>query len=246
MLILYFFVIFSCISKKIITPSTTAVTDDKVFDLVKTHNIDFKKLSIRGNIDFQSGDTDNSGSFFLQMVKDSIVVTSIRKFGLEIAKLKVDPQDYTLLYKLESSYEQKPISSLRELVKINLNFSELQKILVGNVILGTDSLTVIQNLEDQYILKTKNSDLKIAYTINKKTKELTDVQYITKENQRVHIQFHEYREVLGLLPKIAHLKMIDVYEGPNSIAKITIETDEIILNDTRSIKFEIPEKYERI
>jgi hypothetical protein len=236
----------SCSIKKQVTTQKSEATIEQAWKSIVDHNILPCRMAITGDIDVKSPEENASASYDMRLAPDSLVVVSVKKFGLEIARLKVDQNDYTLLYRFESAYEQKPLSDLKSITKLDLDFDDLQHLLMANIIVGTTIPKSMQIHDGKYVLESKSDDLAIKYFLNQDNLAVAKVSYIDKMKRLVNIDFDDYKKVANLGQKVAHKRTIEVIENNNSLATITIECQEILPKDNRTIKFSIPAHYERI
>lgn len=245
-LILCFSIIFSnCSTKKVIGTKEDATIND-VWQSILNHNLQPCRMAMRGDIDVQSPDQNVSANYDVRMVPDSLAVVSVKKFGLEIARLKVDHKEYTLLYRLESAYEQKPLSYLKNITKLDLDFDDFQQLLMGNIIVSDTKPKTMEKLDGKYILESKSSDLTIKYFLHQSDLSVSAVSYMDNMNRTINITFENYQMISDIKKMIAYKRTIEVTEQNKSVANITIECDEILPNDNRTIKFSIPSHYEKI
>lgn len=200
------------------------------------------KLNIRGEVD-NSAFPRLGGQLRLQ--KDKAIWISATAFlGIEALRLKITPDSVWMINKLENTYLAESFSDVMRKTGVNLSFSDIQNILVGNAaklnvrngrnLQSVDRRTYrietqddASSLDQYYIL----SDLfKISSMVRKDDHWKADLGYadfFTIGNQRV--------------PSTINAKFV----GKSHLSAVVTYSD-MTLNEAKPLPLRIVENYERI
>jgi len=142
-----------------------------------------------GILSIESEQYDNSANFRVVMQKpDSIYLTILGPFGIELAQALVTKDNYIFYDALENKAYTGEVNEdiLRDIFKINLSFSDLMDAFVGSVNLTSNLYKqpdeyVVEY--DKYILTYIDSENKLTTTYKVDIRELsiTDYELITDD-----------------------------------------------------------------
>jgi hypothetical protein len=232
----------SCKGTKSITKTNKSYTRDQIINGILNHNIDPITYFASGDIDLESTEQSISGNFDARIKKDSIVIISARKLGVEAARLRILPSEYTILYKLEGVYQQESISGLRQYTGFDVDFDDMQALLINNVMIAdTSTMKVVKN-ELGYIVDGQDRDMKIQYILDQDL-QLIKVTYTDIRRQSMTITMSDYRKLNGHMH--AHQREISG-NSPQGNAKMTIIIEKLEVNTYKKLNFSIPPHYEKV
>ena len=141
-----------------------------------------------GVLKIKSQQYDNSANFRVVMQKpDSIYLTILGPFGIELAQALVTNDSYVFYDALENTAYIGEVSDeiLKDIFKINLSFSDLLDAFVGSVNLTKNLYKQPDNYEvdyDKYILTYVDSVKGISTTYKVDIRELSITDYLLKSN----------------------------------------------------------------
>lgn len=244
-LILAIFLV-GCATKKSIHKGPIPVrSNQQLLNALVKRNIDFEWFHGKMSTRISSPDENISGSMVVRMKKDSIIWVAVKKFGIEAARVLVDQNEYTVLYRLEGYYETNPVSKINEIFSVATNFEDAQQLMFGNVILPDSSQVKVTQDSVYYVMDAKVDDLLMKYYIHAYTLELERMTITDKANRQVTAYFSDYREVAGF-GKVAFDRRFNFPYESQGQANIELKFSEIEINVPKEIKFSIPSSYERL
>ncbi|HRO73618.1 MAG TPA: hypothetical protein PK611_08115, partial [Saprospiraceae bacterium] len=94
----------NCSTKKIVQPVPELSKAD-IIQLLLDRNINFKWFDAKMNAYIDSPDEKVSGSIHAKIIKDTSMIISLKKFGIEAARVFADKENYTILYRFDAAYE---------------------------------------------------------------------------------------------------------------------------------------------
>ncbi|MBK9736015.1 MAG: DUF4292 domain-containing protein [Saprospiraceae bacterium] len=246
MYLVFLLILFSCgTSRRLITAPLPERTKSDIYTALVNRNIDFKWFSGRMSTELDSPDEHVSGSMAIRMKKDSLIWVVVKKFGIEAARVLIDREKYTVLYRLESMYETSPVSKLNELFSVAANFDDMQQLIFGNVILADSSSMMIRKDSIYYIAEATHDDLHLKYYVNGYTMELDKMAITDKMNRTAQAMYSDYKHI-GRHGKVSFDRTLIFPYNDEHDASINIRFSEMDIDVAKEFKFSIPESYEKI
>lgn len=184
-----------------------------------------------GELTIKSELIDNSASFRVVMQKpDSIYLTILGPFGIELAEALVTKQNYIFYDALENTAYVGKVNDdiLRDIFKINLSFSDLVDAFAGSVNLTKNLYRQpddFQVIYDKYILTYIDSATSVTTIYKVDIRELTITDYLLQSKDgSVNVE-----------GKYSGFELLDNVAVPLNIEIENKLTDEILSIDYRNI-----------
>ncbi|MBK7636655.1 MAG: DUF4292 domain-containing protein [Saprospiraceae bacterium] len=217
---------------------------EEVIAALKNRNIDFQWFSAKASTSLESPDENISGTLHVRMKSDSIIWVAVKKL-VEVARILAEKEKYTVLYRYVSEYEVWPLRHLKSYVNIDAEFSDIQHLLFGNVIIPEASDSKLSKDSIYYVIETKSGDLSIKYYLNGYNLELSKMEISDVKGRTASVQYSDYRAV-GKHDQFSYQR---VYRFPNpsgEYSTITMDLSDVEIDIPKEIIFSIPSHYERI
>jgi hypothetical protein len=238
------FILMSCRTLKKLPP----VPDRNVEEIIqslRTRNIDFKWFNAKMSTALESPDESVSGSMTVRIKRDSIVWVAVKKFGIEAARLLVDKNNYTILYRLEGVYESGNISKINDIITVTANFEDIQQLMFGNVIIPENGASDFRKDSIYYVVSTRVDGIFLEYFVNGYNLQLEKMIITDKMNRVAKAFYSDYRDV-GNFGKVAYQRAFEFPYAYDKTATINMKFSEIEIDVPKEIKFSIPDSYEKI
>lgn len=219
-------------------------SDEEVLAALRKRNIDFKYFNGKIGTSLESPDENISGSMQVKMVRDSAVWVAIKKFGIEAARMYADRSGYTVLYRFESVYETGSMSQINNIIGITTDFSELQQLLFGNVVLP-EGKPVVTRDSLWYVVSAFSEGLALRYFVNGYDLQLHKLDVVDPAGRKASLEYGDYRKVDGY-GKVAFERTAVFPYSEQGDATLKMNFSEFEINVPRQIKFSIPDNYEKI
>ncbi len=233
-----------CKTKKVIAPITERSKDEVLKSLLE-RNIDFRWYEAKMSAYIDSPDEKISGSIHTKMVKDSSMLISLKKFGIEAARVYADKYNYTVLYRFDAAYESGHINDIKKIMSFSVGLEDLQQLLSGNIILPDTAQTTITKVDNQYQVTSSVDGLWMQYFVNIHNLELTKMTITDQSNRKATITFQDYKNVPGV-GNVAFTRNFSVPYNSHGDANLELKISSIEINKPFVIKFSIPNNYERL
>ncbi len=230
----FFFLTFflsSCGIKKIATtdfsiPPKNSTELIKRVEAKKTLS-DWTTLKGKANI----SQKDRQIKLSINIKKDSIIWISARgPFGVEIIRGQITLDSIYVLNRINQTYFIKPIYALRDLIKLDFSFYDIQEMVTANPKILKNNYTLQVN-EAGFYLKSKNT----SYFVNNNYR-VENIKKI-KKKESLEFQFLNY-QTKDRFPRRLVLKV----EAKENF-EISINYSQVEFRKPKKILFEIPYSY---
>ena len=234
----------SCKSKKAVEgPAVDALPAQTLFDTIEARQPHFKSYAASGKMRAQTEELAIGFGVKLRMVRDSAVWLRAEKLGFEVGRALIRPDSAFVIDRLNKEYYAVDFTEFMEFYNLPFSFVDLQRILAG----GTLSLTpeyMKADLADEMTRLTINAGkYKAIYWIDDLLKVGRGV-LVDLEGRTADFEYADYR----LIPPSANIpfdRLITFFDGDGT-TELSMQFTEIEVDVPISIRFSIPDHYERM
>ena len=236
---------YGCVPSKPID-EVEILPSERLINKLEANRRKIKNFEGIGVLSIESEQYDNSASFRVVMQKpDSIYLTILGPFGIELAQALVTKENYIFYDALENKAYTGEVNEdiLRDIFKINLSFSDLMDAFVGSVNLTSNLYKQPDDYVvdyDKYILTYIDSDneLTTTYKVDIRQLSITDYKLVADDG---------LTDIQGKYSNFEILENVAVpftIEIQNNIAdqKLHIDYRNIVANQSNVyIDFSVPD-----
>ena len=215
----------------------------KLFNKLKKSNIDYKWYSFKANADVFFGGNTIGGFMDIRMKKDEFIWMSVKKFGMEFARIMIKPDSFFVIDRFNNQYMAMPIDSFKKEYEVPFDFMDFQEILAGNNLVEDQTPVEGRKINDEYTLRTKNDDLKIDYTFDSAFK-IKRSEFSDQKNHTVVSDFSNYKPYNKR--EISYLRKYSYPDDKNPKYFIKLKIKKLEIDIPKKVKFEIPANYDKI
>jgi hypothetical protein len=218
---------------------------DSLLLALKSHNLEFDWFDAKAKVRFENPEESGTANCRIRIKKDSVIWMNFKKLGVEASRILIRPDSFFIIYRLDRKYDLGAMEDIRRIYDIPINFDWIQQMVFGNIPLpSNEGLVKIMDNQSYYQLKTELEDYTANYILSG---DLSLFQLNLKDQfeRELKIDFSDYNMLEGGL-NFSYLRQykIPFQNGANSIAKFDFSNVE--LNVPKSIKFKIPEDYQKL
>ena len=260
----------ACKSKKItretevLPPVEEAKSDfkicnvDSLYDKIKEADLRINTFSAKVNAETDINNQGNSFTANLRVKVDSAIWMSISPaLGIEVARVFITRDSLKFTNRINGTYFKGDYRYLNSLLQIELNFSMIQSILLGNIYL--------HYAKDKYNCDNENSNLILSSLKKRQIKREEDINipqvltqelFYSKEQQKISfMNLQDYRPQRRFAVNYDAFVEIENQKLPTSIVvkanaekslMIKLEYSKINFNKELNLPFSIPPSYEPI
>lgn len=234
----------SCKTQYTVKPAGKASVDKKTKEIINHHLASFptfKTLSGSLQVSYSDGDKQQSLPLSFRMEKDKAIWLSA---PLGVAKVMITPEKVAYYNRLDSTSFSGDFSYISKLIGIEVGFTELQNLLLGNALytFSYDSegiITLLNENNNRYNVQIEDeSPVRVVYRFLPETYrvETTLVQHIGTTQQAEAT--YTYQEVAQhILPLTLHLTVTN----EQHTGLITLEFKNLSVDKELSFPFKIPD-----
>lgn len=238
----------SCKSSKAIVASGEASSKLSAKQVIKQHQTnatDFKTLKGKLKAKLTQNKKEQGATFNFRIEKDKVIWINEAILGL--ARLKITPEKVQFYSKIDKHYFDGNYDLLSDVVGINLDFTKVQNILLGEALFNLDDVPHrVKINENQYQLAPKKQSnlLALFYMIHPSHFKMNRQEFYQKlKNRQLQINYTSYQDVESkVLPKA--IKIIGVEDTDEVI--IDLEFKSVKLNEELRFPFKIPSGFNAI
>jgi hypothetical protein len=257
--------IYSCHTAKKTASSVPAnrsadSTFAQALELYKKNIPQFSALTIKGNIEYSSGNSDASFGIHLRIKKDSAIwISASPLLGIEAVRMLITPDSVKILDRLNNIYYSDNLEALKISFHADVNIDVLQSLICASYITSSlqDTLRSLYVENPDYVLSTvekKNdnragehtSELPFAcdlWCTNPTMRVNRMVLSEPKSLRKVEAQYEDYRESdVGMFPYQSTITAKDSATQKTAMLKISVS--KITSSPDVEIPFSVPKKFE--
>lgn len=214
-----------------------------IWQTIEDQNIDYQWFYAKADIEVSFEDMVIGGKADLRIRKDSVIFLSIRKFGLEMARVLITRDSLFALNRLQASYTVESIDSLQSWAQVPFGFDDLQEIIVGNHPLEGQVPISSISTADGYLIKSTGDDLQLTFRTNASL-YVEQAIFTDNEGRSVQLELDDWRS--EGLSKIPYQR--DYYYPKKNAAEymLKLRLEKIEIDQEKKIRFEIPSNYSKL
>jgi len=231
----------------------------QVFDSVLAHQFEFSYLAAKATVDYtdKSGETQ-SFDVNMRMRRDSAIWISITPLlGIEVARVIIDRDSLMIMDRVHKTFMARSYSYLEEMLKTTVTFEMIQAVVSGNYFpyQKADKIRSVYEEEPYVILSTLNKR-RVKRVLEEKDPSKPVIQdfwidgnfriaksKITDDrlDRWVEATYKNFTEVGGRL--FPNNLVVTISSSSPTIIKIAY--NKLTPEETFTMPFTVPEKYER-
>ena len=192
-------------------------------------------LSLKGRINLTKQGQEASLNINIKCRKDSLIWASISApLGIELFRIQMSKDSIYFINRSNKTYLIKPISHIRDYLKTEISFSEINDMITATprIIKNSYSLEADSN---SYIIKSE----KTQYKINRAKHRIIQASISEKNNSNLIFTFLEFKEISTYF--FPHHFSLKVQSAENFSA--TLKYSKVIFDQKQKFVFKIPSHY---
>lgn len=211
-----------------------------------TH-FDFETLSARLKVKYKDPHTSQGLSVSLRMEKDKAIWMSASVLGISLAKALITPKRVQYYEKIDGTYFDGDFKLLSALLGTDLNFEQVQALLLGQPIYDLRNANYsAETLEQNYVVVPKQQQklFELFFFLNPRQFTMQQQRLTQKiQDRQLTINYGDFKnQTIGLLPEHVTIR---AQEG-EKVTEIDIQYRSLDVNGEVSFPFSIPSGYKEI
>lgn len=196
------------------------------------------------SVNYLDKDRKLSVKLSLKCAKDSATNALISFAGIPFVNSLITEAKIVYLNKKDRCFGEAPLSSLKNLLGIELTLENLQELFLGLPLAFSNTSSLQQQAglhSDTLIYVQKDRTLTARYSYAKKTNRIVEQRMELSDGRRMTVTYLSWND--GLISTPASIVVSIIENGNESIVKMTADRYE--LNLPQDIAIEIPPDYEK-
>lgn len=240
MLFLFCIALVGCKSSKRIVENKSFDNAQQMLHTFEQNQLEYNTLELKARCKFKEDNKNINFSAIIRIQPNEKIWVSGRVLGFEGVRALITPDSIFIINRLKRSYIAESSSALDQYISIPAEFSSLEQLLVGGILLPIHSFSV-QEKESNILLSRTTPD----YT---HSLEFFPDGFLKSQSIRLlskafssTIEYNDLKQLeQGQIP--AHLNLSAQGEKPMSAE---IKYTDISVNKDLSFAFQIPDSYEK-
>ena len=223
------------------TPDATRI---EMWESVRSENIDFNWYWAKADVQITMDGFSMGGKADIRVRKDSVIWMSVRKFGLEMARVLIRPDSVFALNRLQANYISMSIDSVNSIYQLPFDFAQWQEIVAGNH--PTSQMVPYEGktFPDGYKLLVRGEQITSTYLLDR-GRHVSEARYEDqKEGHSVEVIYSDRTEYGNLTLPETREYFYPAKAEPLYTLRFRLERIEI--DQPKSIRFEIPKAYSKL
>lgn len=180
------------------------------------------------------------GRMTVMMKPDSMIWMNFKKLSIEGARVLMRPDSTWILYRLDDLYEADDTQAYLDFYNIQMNFDNLQDLIIGNYILPKEDDVTSYHQGQYYDIGFREDIGDILYRIDYNM-NLVDMRINDDQGRTFAMRIGDFgEEGYGMR------RDITVQDVDSTLSKITLKFSSIDFDKPRAIKFDIPNHYRKL
>lgn len=226
-------------------PSADQAARTQFFDQMQMFDVDFSTFSARAKGFLTVNDRENHEvTVHLRMEKNVSVWVSVTAFmGMEIGRVLITPDSIRIMNRMDGTFMARPFMAMGSFTGGGLTFSELQRLLIGNVPDPVDAADM------ELALFLEGGALRDRLGTPDGDELHFDQNYRLVTYKRAGGAFeinHQYPAEDLTIPPGFPIKTSIAVKGERLKLTATIDYNRLILNQPVELPFQIPKGYDQI
>ena len=213
---------------------------DNIENKITKLNISPDWISLNSKIKINKEGIKTEVNSIIRVKKDSVIWISLKaSLGIEILRTMITPDSVYFMSKIDKTYFVKPISHLKNVVKTDINYFQIQEILFSSPKILNSNIVPYKSKIGKYISKSEYTTYIINNFYRIEKMELSDT-----ENNKLTINFTNYsffEDIKSYYPKNLY---IEISSEEKFIANI--DFSKIEFNKNSLLSFKIPSSYVKV
>lgn len=238
------FTFLSC--KKAPVSSQISAVENKVAVDFHPKYTDFIYMVAKSKLEYSDGSSTDQLSVTLRAKKDSVIWVSIGKAGVEGARGLLRPDSVFVMDKLKNDFYSYDLKYLQELTQSTLTYSNIQNLLVGDLLFPYKETDMVSKNETHYILYQKQDNLHIQSSIrfdNMKVEQATLID--STAMSRTIVQYSNFAMADSIIvPFVCSMNILFTKNNEKVDRKIVLTHSKVEFPiKSVNFPFNVPKKY---
>lgn len=220
--------------------------DNSALAILDWKPLDFDYLILKSKINVKTKDNNVNATANIRIKRDSIIWISVTPgMGIEIIRSIITPDSVKIINRLENKYDKYSITYLKETLGIDLNFYNLQNLLVGDLLLPLEKQDQVKELQldELWEINQERENVFASSRLSKTQKKVTRLEAQNKDQKYLRVNYSNFTIVDSLLIHQSQAMLL-VNHQDSSFLETSHQKIEFPSKNV-AFPFSVPKKYEK-
>ena len=244
--IIFLLILVSCNLKKEVVKKTSlnVKSAKELIGKIEDNNKIPEWISIKSKIKLNKDEQTMNLFSSIRIRKDSAIWMSIKApLGIELFRILITNDSVYYMNITESTYENKAISYLSQQFKIDINYKQIQELLLGVPSIPNQKYNLIDNNTNYLLSNDKNKNNKVLFFVEKEDYRISKGKYFIAKKESFNFELTDYTKIE---PNFIFPKKLIIDVNTNDIFFAEFNHTKIIVNIPQQIIFSVPSNYVKI
>lgn len=213
---------------------------------LKIEEFNFDSFQAKTKIKYDDGIQNFNATANIRIRRDSAIWISLSNTGVEMIRAIIQKDSIFVIDRLNKSFREFSFDSLKNAYNIDFNYTMVQSVLIGNLILERKNQDKVVKDNGFFILKQNNNDLVIDSYVNSKTMKIEKVNIVEKpSSSNLKINYEDFQLSDNKLFPFKNSVFLSYNKNKSEFSsQINIDFSRVAV-DEKKIKFpfNIPNRY---
>lgn len=155
--------------------------------------LSFNYLVIKSKINFKTQGNSNNLTANIRIKKDSLIWLSITPgMGIEVVRAIVTPDSVKVINRLDNKYDAYSISYIKETLGIDMDYSSLQNLIVGDVLLPFSETDQVITSDNTWQVTQHHNGIDVVSLISRIQKKVTQAEAKSTDGKYVLTTYKDF------------------------------------------------------
>ncbi len=243
-LIIVAFSVISCKKTPVLSQDQTATIKTSI--QFQPSYIDFIYMTTKTKLEYSDGNSADQYALSLRVKKDSVIWASVGKAGVEGVRGLLRPDSLFVIDKMKNDSYSYDLNYLQTIIQSNLSYSNIQNLLVGDLLFPYEVQDDVIKNETHYILTQKKGNFRIESFVrfdNMKVERANIIDSISMSKTTVTYSLFIVADSI-LVPSVCALDIEYKKEGKKMQTQLILSHSKVeFTTKPLNFPFTVPKKY---
>lgn len=155
--------------------------------------LSFNYLVIKSKINFKTQGNSTNLTANIRIKKDSLIWLSITPgMGIEVVRAIITPDSVKIINRLDNKYDAYSISYIKQKLGIEMDYLNLQNLIVGDVLLPFNSTDQVITTDNTWQIKQQYNEMEVTSLISRIQKKVTQTEAKNKDGKYILTTYKDF------------------------------------------------------
>jgi len=206
--------------------------------------LSFNYLVIKSKVAYRTKESTTNATANIRIKKDSIIWLSITPgMGIEAARAIITPDSVKIIDRIHNKYDQYSISFIKQTFGVDLDYYNLQNVMVGNILLPLNENDQVLTSGETWRIDQKRNVMEVVSLISRVQKKVITTEAKSADGKYILINYKDFAVTDSIL---FHQEQSLLIKTDNDTSYLEASHQKIEFpKKSVAFPFTVPKKYEK-